>query len=291
MKFTRQLLLTILLLSAVCLRGTAETPPDIVSLSPALTELLCFLGGGDRLAGRSGGCNYPDSVKDLPVIGALATPDLERVARSGAKLLLADNLRHAGIRKSLTGMGVEVLPLPLVRLPDYPAAVTALGNRIGAADRAAAEVERFNRFVTERRRNRPDHALKVLFVVWHDPVIAAGGNTFAGDYIELAGGWSVSAGIKREYFRPSPEWVVRHDPDLIIYPGGHGVAAGALPAYWQDLRAVRNGDLYRPEDADLYFRLSPRFDRAVTGLEKILQTCRQRRAAAASDQTKPDTEP
>ena len=268
-------LLLILLLALLGLQGAADDR-TIVSLSPALTEILCFLGGEARLAARSGGCNYPESVKKLPVAGSLGTPDLERVALSRAGILLTDHLRNAALRRSLEELGVEVRTIPLARLEDYPAAVTAIGHLLGAEARAEAEVKRFRDFLAAARKEPGPDAPKVLFVVWHDPVIAAGGDTFATDYIRLAGGENVASGVRRAYFRPSPEWVLRHEPDLIVYPGGHGVSENALPPYWRELRAVRTGALYRPPEADIFFRLSPRFDRAVAGLETLLQDYRRR---------------
>ena len=38
----------------------------IVSLAPALTEIVCKLGGEKYLVGRCGACDYPESVKKLP---------------------------------------------------------------------------------------------------------------------------------------------------------------------------------------------------------------------------------
>ena len=42
-----------------------ERPERIVSLSPALTEVLCELGAESRLAGVSDFCDYPQSVEGL----------------------------------------------------------------------------------------------------------------------------------------------------------------------------------------------------------------------------------
>ena len=41
----------------------------IVSLSPALTELVCHLGCEKQLIGRSDVCNFPESVREIPVAG------------------------------------------------------------------------------------------------------------------------------------------------------------------------------------------------------------------------------
>ena len=39
----------------------------IVSLLPSSTEIICALGCGEHLVGRSHECDYPAGVGDLPV--------------------------------------------------------------------------------------------------------------------------------------------------------------------------------------------------------------------------------
>src|SRR5947209_8416340 len=41
--------------------------PRIVSLIASATEIVCALGFGDQLIGRSHECDYPEGVKRLPV--------------------------------------------------------------------------------------------------------------------------------------------------------------------------------------------------------------------------------
>ena len=57
----------------------AEKPERIVSLSPALTEVLYELGGGDRMAGVSAYCDFPADIGDLPDCGTAQSPDLNRL--------------------------------------------------------------------------------------------------------------------------------------------------------------------------------------------------------------------
>ena len=51
----------------------------IVSLSPAVTELIFHLGRGKDLVGRSSACDYPQEVRRLPVAGDFARPDTEKL--------------------------------------------------------------------------------------------------------------------------------------------------------------------------------------------------------------------
>src|ERR1700750_1534040 len=47
----------------------------IVSLLPAATEIVCALGLENSLVGRSHECDYPESIKHLPVCSEANFPD------------------------------------------------------------------------------------------------------------------------------------------------------------------------------------------------------------------------
>ncbi|MGB0646273.1 MAG: hypothetical protein ACPGQS_03805, partial [Bradymonadia bacterium] len=60
----------------------------IVSLSPAATEALFYIGAGEQLVGRTSACNYPESVKQVPQIGSMFPPNPENILRLKPKLVL-----------------------------------------------------------------------------------------------------------------------------------------------------------------------------------------------------------
>lgn len=45
-------------------------PRRVVTLLPSATEIVCALGGGDRLVGRSHECDFPEFVRSLPPLTA-----------------------------------------------------------------------------------------------------------------------------------------------------------------------------------------------------------------------------
>ena len=71
---------------AAALRAKAGAQPEarpsakrIVSLVPALTEMLFAVGAGPQVVGISSYDEFPAEVKKLPKVGALLDPDTERV--------------------------------------------------------------------------------------------------------------------------------------------------------------------------------------------------------------------
>ena len=84
----------------------------VVSLAPSLTELVCALGLGDHLVGRSSACDYPLSVCQLPIAGGFGRPQLEMVENLKPDVVLATDVEKPGALHRLEKMGVRVLILP-----------------------------------------------------------------------------------------------------------------------------------------------------------------------------------
>ena len=93
-------------------RPTAQTrtpesaPKRIVSLVPAITEMLFAIGAGPQVVAVSSFDEFPVEVKSLPKVGALLDPDTERILAMrpdlvivyGSQSDLQTQLERAGLR-------------------------------------------------------------------------------------------------------------------------------------------------------------------------------------------------
>lgn len=88
-----------------------SSPQTVVSLSPALTDILCELGLESRIIGVSDYCSV--SGFSVERVGSPAFPDIERIAELAPELLITQSpLASADIIK-LKQAGVRTLYLPL----------------------------------------------------------------------------------------------------------------------------------------------------------------------------------
>lgn len=71
-------------------REAESQPVRVVSLSPAVTELLCAFGYGDRLFGVSDACDYPEMVEGLTPCGTSLRPNMERIAEISPDYILTE---------------------------------------------------------------------------------------------------------------------------------------------------------------------------------------------------------
>jgi hypothetical protein len=77
---------------AEILNITIETEPKkIIVLSPALAQIICELGGEDRLIAVGEYCDNPESLTSLPTVGSAVNPDAEKIASMDADLVISQS--------------------------------------------------------------------------------------------------------------------------------------------------------------------------------------------------------
>lgn len=235
---------------------TSPTPRRIVSLVPAVTEMLFAMGAGDLVVGVSSFDTFPPDVASRPRVGALVDPDVERTLALRPDLVIVYDTQDDLIAQ----LARAEIPLYRYRhggLPDITDTIRHVGERVGlaaAADDVAAGIERDLDEVRQRvaRRPRPKTAL----IFGRDPgtlrgLFASGGVGFLHDMLEIAGGSDVFADVAQQNLQISTETLLARAPDVIleVHP-----AAGWTPeriarerSVWQSLAslpAVRRGRVH-----------------------------------------------
>jgi len=242
----------------------------IVSLAPSATEILFALGAGDRIVGVTRFDDFPESVTELPRVGGFIDPDPEAVVALSPDLVVA--VRTSGGRSridTLARLGLSVLILPAESIDDLWLAITTLGRAVGRADAASALSKRLRAELTRvRDRHRGVSKLRVLLVVGHRPLVAAGRGTYLDGLLELVAAENVVTG-GGAYPHLDLEATAALDPDAII----DVAMLHADPGFWdrfRAVRAVREGRVV-PVDSDQLLRPGPRLPAGIADLARRLR--------------------
>ncbi len=249
----------------------SDGPMRVVSLAPSLTEIVFALGRGDWLVGVTDFCDYPPEARSKPKIGGPMTPDLERVVRLQPDLALAT--AEGNPRDVVAQLARLHIPVFAVKPEGYAgvlASVEAMGRALRVEEEATALVQEIQGRVAAIRRavaGRPHP--RVLYLVWTDPLIAAGPATYIHDLIEMAGGDNVVREASVPYPRLSWEEIVRSAPEVILV-ASHGNGSdqpwiGEVWRGWQSVPAVRSGRVIGVP-GDTIHRPGPR---VVEGVERL----------------------
>lgn len=245
----------------------------IASTAPSLTEMVCAIGAGMMLVGRSEVCDYPPAVTNLPVIGGFGTPRAEAVAAVAPTHVLVTDWIDRSALDALTRRGIVPVKVPCARLREIPAACRQLGELTGQSTAAQALAEKIEQGMAAAGRGRrlSETPPRVLVLLSLDRPITVGRDTFITDLLELAGCQNVAAELTRSYSAFSMEWLVKANPDRILCLFMHAekqdvAAILSTRLGWSSLRAVRNGAIDVPSDYNLLVRPGPR---VLEGLREL----------------------
>jgi iron complex transport system substrate-binding protein len=220
----------------------------VVSLAPNLTETIYALGLQDKLAGDTTYCDTPAAAKDKPHVGGTTNPSLEAIVALHPDLVLATAINRWETVNALERLGIAVYTLDPHTVREMLESTALLGDLMGAHQQGAALVAKLQNTLDDlQTRLREKPLVHVLFLVWDDPPITIGQNTFIADALRWAGAESVLIS-DQDWPHISLEEVVRLAPEYIVMAGGHSEPAdpaktndlGQRPT-WNQLEAVKLG--------------------------------------------------
>ena len=272
----RRLFNLVLCLAVLCLAACSDEPKSapggVVSLSPALTELICHLGREDRLIARSTACDWPESVNSLPAAGNFAEPELERILAMKPALVVSNEFVNPKDADALRQAGIAVELHPCDGFNDYREWVALMGKLLDCPNEAKTELKRTNDRITgfeAELKNARKKPLRALYVIWDSPLLTAGSDSLPDAVGRLAGLENI---VKTEKGYPSIslEFVLKEDPDVIVW-FAHGKDWKSNPS-WSGIRAIREGRVLIPRDDSALLRPGPRIFDGIADLKSDLET-------------------
>jgi iron complex transport system substrate-binding protein len=257
----------------------------IVSLLASATEIVCALGAGDMLVGRSHECDNPEWVRRLPACSdpafdvSVSSGEIDREVRRRlrageplirelhADLLITQShcevcaVTPGDVERSC-GHGARQLSLSAISMEEIFEGILRIAQQLGIGERGDALVRRERQrldMVKDKaaRFRRPT----VVMLEWADPLFAMG--NWGPELVDIANG-DLLLGKKGEYSAAVPAEQLREaDPEyLIVAPCGFNLERSLreqsiLERYpwWQKLRAVQNGNVAFA-DGNLFFNRS-----------------------------------
>jgi iron complex transport system substrate-binding protein len=247
----------------------------IVSLAPSLTETLYALGLGDLLVGDTDYCDYPPDAQTKPRVGGVINPSLEAIAALHPDLVVATKtMNRRETVQALADLGIPSYATDPHTIADIFASTQRLGDLLGASSTAAAEIKDLERRLSDMQQHlAPYPPRRVLFVVWPQPLISIGKNTFIADALLRAGAVSIIDSTQ-DWPQISLEEVVHRQPDFLIFVESHSHAPPPELASLADLPGWRILDAVKLRHyvvvSDLVDRPAVRIVFAIEDLAKRL---------------------
>ena len=256
-------------------------PSRIISLIPAVTEMLFAMGAGDQVVGVSNFDHYPAAVEQRTRVGGLIDPNFERILSLKPDLVIVYGTQGDLIRR-LERVSIPMFHYQHAGLPDITRTMRLLGQEVGRADEAARLVDQIQTGLADVRRRVAGTARPRTMIVFDREAgsmrgaYGSGGIGFLHDMLEVAGGENVFADVKRQSVQATSELVLTRKPEVILelhsgapWDDAHLAREQAVWGALKSVPAVRNKQVYILVDEKLSIP-GPRVVEAVRVFAKIL---------------------
>jgi iron complex transport system substrate-binding protein len=235
-----------LVLACLPLRANMQAPPQrIVSLIPAVTEMLFAVGADSQVVGVGSFDHYPPAVENLPRVGALLDPDLERILALRPDLVVVYRTQ-ADLKQQLARSKIPIFEYAHAGLPDITRTMRQLGIAIGRApeaEKVAGGIERALDGIRKRVAERPRPRVLVVFGRESGAlrgIYASGGVGFINEMLTIAGGTNVIAQVNRESIQATTELILARRPDVILELRGTSATAQEIATMRGDWNALKS---------------------------------------------------
>jgi iron complex transport system substrate-binding protein len=265
----------------------------VVSLLAGATEMVCALGAGEMLVGRSHECDNPSWVRQLPPCSLPAFDinvssgeidaevrrrlhageplyhlDMELIRSLQPDLVITQShcdvcaVTPADLERGGCALAARQLSLSAATIEEIFHGIAQVADALGVPERAPAVIERERqRLETVRQRTAQLRRPTAVLLEWTDPFFAMG--NWCPELVEIANGEPL-LGHQGEFSTAIPAEHLRDaDPEyIIVAPCGFNLERAQREQsvlerhpWWRDLRAVRNGNVVFA-DGNLFFNRS-----------------------------------
>jgi len=244
----------------------------IVSLSPNVTETLYALGAGSFLVGRSDYCNYPQEATDLPSVGTLYNPSLEKLLSLEPNLVISSAFVPEQFLQAIEKAGISIVSLETQQ--NFQGAYTLIreiANQVSKEAEAELMILEMQNVVQSVIRKAALQPKKTVYIALDFGSFdsSATADTFLSEMVDLAGGVNIADDAQNWTY--SKELLMSHDPQVILLSPRWGETGEQTRKEFTTTKPYADlSGTITVFDADLISRQGPRSAQALQVLYTLI---------------------
>ncbi|MEZ5047746.1 MAG: helical backbone metal receptor [Chitinophagaceae bacterium] len=160
-------------------------PKRIISLVPSITELLFHLELDKEIIGITKFCIHPpEKIKNYTKIGGTKNPDIDKIISLKPDLIIAS--KEENNKVDIDALS-QYSPILLTNVSSYQEALEMIlqvgtrCQRINEAQKLCTQIEK-KKSIYQAKKTIP-----CIYMIWYNPWMTVGNDTFIADMLALAG--------------------------------------------------------------------------------------------------------
>lgn len=189
-------------------------PKRIISLCPSITETLYALGLSEQVVGRTRYCIHPDpAVQQVTAVGGTKQVKREVIDQLKPDLIIAE--KEENPKEMVEGLAADY-PVFVANVENYADAlrmIESLGEITGTEEQAKQVIQTI---VQGFQQLEPSPGIRVAYLIWKNPYMAAGNSTYIHAMLEACGFENVFKARSERYPVIKQEELKKEAPDYVF---------------------------------------------------------------------------
>ncbi|MFC2155175.1 ABC transporter substrate-binding protein [Acidobacteriota bacterium] len=191
----------------------------IVSLAPAVTEIIFALGKGDRIIGNTQFCDFPEAAREIPKVGAKLDLNLEVLIGMQPDIIFLYPSYYEKVK--ILGNRSRLVVVNHANLQGLYDSIKIIAKELQVEQKGIDLLAKIkNTFAGIKKKTRDKKKIRTLLIAGRNidqlrNMYIIGKKDFLNDILEISGGINVYEG-DIDYPNISIESVVGMNPDFII---------------------------------------------------------------------------
>ena len=225
-----------------------EPAKRIISLAPNITEVLFYIGAGEKIVGADEYSNYPEAAKDILRVNNYAAANYELILSLQPDLVIAWQSGNGDkIINPLRKLGIPVFVVETQKIDEIPSLFRRLGELSGHKGQAEQLAAAFTKRLKDLRVAQANKSVvRTFYQIWDEPLITLNGEHMVSDIIDLCGGVNIFGDAIPLVPYVNIESIVAADPQVIIAGGSQEEKPMWFESWqqWGGVSAVINKQIY-----------------------------------------------
>lgn len=249
-----------------------EAPERICTLTPADAEIVCALGGLDKIVGHCSYDTYPAELFDIEIVGDYVGPNTELILGVDADVVFTDDYIDAEMRATLEEAGIKVFVLHANGIDETEANIETVGQIIDASDAAEEIVATMEETRAAAVAMADGKDARRVFVDLGD-FYSCGPNSMIDSMLAEIGAVNIAADGDSEWPLLTTEAIIAADPEVYISMFNDAETIKAVAGF-DALTCVKNDEIHvvawDDPRADMIQRCGPRLADGLMALAEMI---------------------
>lgn len=166
---------------------TIKSANRIVSLVPSQTELLVDLGLEEKIVGITKFCIHPSNLKrEKTLVGGTKNFDINKILGLNPDLIIGNKEENTKDKIEELAEKCPVWLSDILTIDDAKQMITSIGSITKTEEKASEITNQINQLIQKINQLKKEKQ-SVAYLIWKNPLMAAGEDTFINAILKLLG--------------------------------------------------------------------------------------------------------